>query len=36
MNEQTLDQLQRAAFGYFLQAANPAQVLEGLNEILGA
>lgn len=27
MNEQTLDQLQRAAFGYFLQAVNPANGL---------
>jgi hypothetical protein len=27
MDEQTLDQLQRAAFGYFLQAANPANGL---------
>ncbi len=27
MTEQTLDQLQRAAFGYFLQAANPANGL---------
>ena len=27
MNEQTLDQLQRAAFGYFLRAVNPANGL---------
>jgi hypothetical protein len=27
INEQTLDQLQRAAFGYFLQAVNPANGL---------
>ncbi|MBW6503230.1 hypothetical protein K0B90_02990 [bacterium] len=27
MNDQTLDQLQRAAFGYFLQAVNPANGL---------
>jgi len=27
LNEQTLDQLQRAAFGYFLQAVNPANGL---------
>ena len=27
MNEQTLDRLQRAAFGYFLQAVNPANGL---------
>lgn len=27
MNEQTLDQLQRAAFGYFLQVVNPANGL---------
>ena len=27
MNEQTLDQLQRAAFGYFLQTVNPANGL---------
>ena len=27
MSEQTLDQFQRAAFGYFLQAVNPANGL---------
>jgi hypothetical protein len=27
MSEQTLDQLQRAAFGYFLEAVNPANGL---------